>query len=250
MDKKIGKAKLFFIAILVLSLALSGCSSGKYKTKPDFNITEQVALSFMDAYMQGELAKAMEHVAEECVLSTDSGQMKGKATISEMLQINIDKENKMEIAGKKKIDNSKISLTIDNRIPLFQLAGVDVVKTLERFEVQDGKIVEWEIKHLKESVDLIEQVSSGTTGLEAEVKDGKIVVTKVMPKSPAAFEAIRVGDIILSINGTELKDMKYGAEEIPYRLIGQPGSVVQFKIDNGKEVFEVNLKRVKINDLD
>ncbi len=68
-----------------------------------------------------------------------------------------------------------------------------MVKTLEKFEVQDGKIVEWEIKHLKESVDLIEQVVFGYYRLEAEVKDGKIVVTKVIPRSPAAFEAIRAG---------------------------------------------------------
>ena len=251
MNKNTGKVRWLFQAILVLSLVfsliLAGCTSSKYKTKPDYNVTEQVTLSFMDAYMQGDLAKAMEHVAEECVISTDSGQMKGKAAISEMLKINIEKENKMEIAEKRKVDNSKISLTIINRIPLLQLAGVDMVKTLEKFEVQDGKIVEWEIKHLKESVDLIEKVSSGTTGLEAEVKDGKIVVTKVLPQSPAAFEDIRVGDIILEINGTKFEDMKYGAEEIPYRLIGEPGSVAQFKIDNGTEIFDVKLKRIKVN---
>ncbi len=123
------KKLILFLIIGLLLTALSGCSGTKYKTKPDYNTTEQVTLNFMNSYMQGNLDQAMQNVAEEAVLSTDSGQMKGKATIAELLQINIDKQNKMEIADKKKIDNSKITLTINNTIPLFQLAGVDVVKT-------------------------------------------------------------------------------------------------------------------------
>jgi len=240
---------ILFLIIVLLITALSGCSGTKYKTKPDYNTTEQVTLNFMNSYMQGNLDQAMQNVAEEAVLSTDSGQMKGKATIAELLQINIDKQNKMEIADKKKIDNSKITLTINNTIPLFQLAGVDVVKTKETFEVQDGKIVKWEIKHLKESVDLIEKVATGTIGLEAEVKDGKIVVTQVMKKSPAAYEEIKVGDIIESINGVTLQAMKYGGEEIPYRLIGEVGSKVELKIISGGESMTVNLRRVNINDI-
>ncbi len=246
---KYKKMVFFSILIIGLSISLTGCTSGKYKTKPDYKITEQVTQSFMDAYMQGDLNKAMSHVAEDAILSTDSGQMQGKATIAEMLQLNIDKQNKMEIAEKNKIDNSKMTLIIKNNIPLFQLAGVDVIKTKEKFEVQDSKIVRWEIKHLKESVDLIEKMASGTTGLEAEVKDGQIVVTKVMLKTPAAYEEIKVGDVILSINGTELKDMAHGAEEIPYRLIGEPGSKVQLEIKSGTEIMAVDIKRININDL-
>lgn len=247
MSKRYGKMVLFFTIIIVLSLVISGC--GKYETKPDYSITEQVSESFFKYYMQGDLAKAMEYVADDAVLLTDTGKTKGKEKIATLLEINIAKENKMEIIEKKKIDNSKISLTIKNIIPLFQLSGVDKVKTIEKFEVQDGKIIKWDIKHLKESVDLIEMVSSGTTGLEAEVKDEKIVVTKVMAKTPAAYEEIRVGDVILSINGTELKDMKCGAEEIPYRLIGEPGTKVQMRISSGKEILDVEIKRININDL-
>ncbi|NLP44414.1 MAG: PDZ domain-containing protein [Peptococcaceae bacterium] len=233
---------------LALSMALTGCTS-KYQTKPDYQITEKVATDFMTAYQRGDLAAAMENVAEDAVLSTDTGNMKGKSTIEELLKLNIEKENTMEIAGKEKIDESKIALTIDNKIPLFKLAGVDVIKTVETFEVQDGKIVKWEIKYLKESVDFVEKASAGTTGLEAEVRDGKIVVTHVMPKSPAAFEQIKVGDTILTIDGTELKDMRYGAEELPYRLIGQVGTKVDLKIKSDEEEFEVTLTRVDINSL-
>jgi len=232
-----------FVSCLLLSIALTGCAS-KYKTKPDYQITEKVAIDFMTAYQKGDLAAAMENVAEDAVLSTDTGNMKGKESIEGMLKLNIQKENSMEIVGTEKIDESKIALTIDNKIPLFKLAGVDTIKTVETFEVQDGKIVKWEIKYLKESVDFVEQVSAGTTGLEAEVRDGQIVVTKVMPKSPAAFEQIKVGDIILAIDEVELKDMRYGAEEIPYRLIGKVGTKVKLKIKSDSEEFTVTLTRV------
>ncbi len=248
MSIKYRKLILFLIMAMVLTLSLSGCAS-KYKTKPNYDITEQVTMSFMNAYMQGDIDKAMENVAEEAILSTDSGQMKGKATIAEMLKINIEKENKMEIAEKAKIDDSKTSLTINNKIPLFQLAGVDVVKTRETFEVQDSKIVKWEIKHLKESVDLIESVATSTIGIETEVKDGKIVVTRVIEKTPAAAEEIKKGDIIETIDGIALKDMKHGAEEIPYRLIGEVGTRVELKMTRGTESTTVKLTRVNINDI-
>lgn len=231
-------------------LILTGCISSKeYQTKPDYGITEQVTLSFMDYYSRGEIEKAMEHVADDAALSTDSGQMEGKEVIEKIIRLNLEKDNSTEILEKQKIDESKMTLIVANKIPLFQIAGIDIIKTKEKFEVQDGKIVRWEIQHLKESVEMIEKVAVGTTGLEADVQDGKIVVTNIMDKSPAKNADIKRGDIILSIEGVELKDMTYGKEEIPYRLIGEVGSRVRLEISQGTETSEVRLRRVHISDL-
>lgn len=233
-----------------MSLILTGCISSKeYQTKPDFAITEQVTLSFMDYYSRGEIEKAMEHVADDAALSTDSGQLEGKEAIKEIIKLNLEKDNGTEILEKQKIDESQITLIVANKIPLFQIAGIDIIKTKEKFEVQDGKIVRWEIQHLKESVDMIEKVAVGTTGLEADVQGGKIVVTNIMDKSPAENADIQRGDIILSIEGVELKDMTYGGEEIPYRLIGEVGSRVRLEISQGTKTSEVRLRRVHISDL-
>lgn len=237
--------------VLIISLLLSGClSTKKYETKPDYAITEQVASDFMDSSRRGEIDQAMQHIDDEVVLSTDSGQMKGKEVIEEMLKVNYEKNNRIEVLEKNKVDNSKIELIVSNQIPLFQIAGVDVIKTKETLEVQDGKIVKWEIKHLKESVDLVEKVASGTTGLEAEVREGKIVVTKVLDKTPARHAGLKKGDVILAINGIELKDMEYGEEEIPYRLIGEAGSSVSVDISREGETFNLDLRRVDINELE
>lgn len=241
---------ILLVLILVLSLMLAGCvSSNEYQTKPDYAITEQVTQSFLDYYSRGEIEKALGHVAEDAILSTDSGEMEGKSTIKEMIKLNREKDNTIEVLENSKIDDSRISYIIANRIPLFQIAGVEVVKTKEKFEVQDGKIVKWEIKHLKESVDLIEKVAVGTTGLELQVTDDKIVVKDIRKKTPADNSDIKKGDIILSIDGIALKDMKYGAEEIPYRMIGEVGSRVKLEVSRGTETFEVNLRRINMNDL-
>ena len=238
------------VLILIVSLILTGCFSSKqYQTKPDYAVTEQVAQSFLDYYSRGELDKALDHVADDAVVSTDSGEMEGKATIGEMIKLNRQKDNSIEILENSKVAESKISYIIANRIPLFKIAGVDVVKTKETFEVQDGKIVRWEIKHLKESVDLIEKVAVGTTGLELQVNEDKIVVANIMAKSPASNSDIKKGDTILSIDGVTLEEMKYGAEEIPYRMIGEVGSRVELEVNRGTETFDVRLRRVNINDL-
>ncbi len=250
MSKKKSRYIVLLILVIAISLILTGCISTKeYQTKPDYDITEQVTLSFMNYYSQGEIERAMEHVAGDAILSTDSGQMEGKEVIEEIIKLNIEKDNGIEILEKQKIDESKITLIVANKIPLFQISGIDIIKTKEKFEVQDGKIVRWEIQHLKESVDTIERVAVGTTGLEASVQDGKIVVTNILDNSPAKNTDIQIGDIILSIEGVELKDMTYGEEEIPYRLIGEVGSRVNLEIKQGTETSEVRLRRVHISDL-
>jgi len=248
--KKKSKYIVFLILIISISLLLTGCFSTKnYQTKPDYAITEQVTGSFLDYYSRGEIDNAIEHVADDAEMSTDSGQMEGIEVIKQMISLNYEKDNSIEILETQKIDESKITYIIANKIPLFQIAGIDIIKTKEMFEVQDGKIVRWEIKHLKESVDMIEKVAVGTIGLEAEAQDGKIVVTKITDKSPAENADIQSGDIILSIDGVELKDMKYGGEEIPYRLIGEVGSRINLEISQGAETSEVKLRRVHISDL-
>lgn len=237
--------------VLIIFLLLSGClPTKKYETKPDYAVTEQVALEFMGFCSRGELDQALQYVSDEVILSTDSGQMKGKEVIKEMLKVNCDKDNQIEVLEKKKIDNSKIELIVSNKIPLFQIAGVDVIKTKETLEVQDGKIVKWEIKHLKESVDLVAKVASGTPGVETEVKEGQIVITKVLDKTPARHAGLKKGDIILAIDGLELKDMKYGEEEIPYRMIGEVGSYVNLEISRDGETFDLDLRRVDIDELE
>lgn len=248
--KKKSKYIVLLILVVTISIILTGCiSSKKYQTKPDYSITEQVTLSFMDYYRQGEIEKALEHVADDARISTDSGQMEGKEHIEQMIRLNREKDNTIEILEKNKIDESKITFIVANQIPLFQIAGIEIIKTKEKFEVQDGKIVQWEILHLKESVDMIEKVAVGTTGLEAKVQDNKIVVTNIVDKSPAQNADIQVGDIILSIDGVELQDMTYGEEEIPYRLIGEVGSRVDLEISRETEASEVRLRRVHISDL-
>lgn len=240
------KTRLFLLVLflLVTALTFSGCSD-----PADYKLTEEVVLKFMEANIKGDVNTALEYVSQEAVLVTDGGRLKGKDKFGEMIKLNVEKHNSMEILEKQKIDNSKIMLIIANRIPLFQIAGVDLIKTKEIFHVKDGKIVKWDIKYDKDSMDLIESVASGTVGIETEEKNGKIVVKNCAENSPAARENIQKGDIILAIDGVELKDMKYGYEEVPYRLVGRVGSRVDLKMQRGTEVFVVTLTRVNIEDL-
>jgi len=74
------------------------------------------------------------------------------------------------------------------------------------------------------------------------------VVSSIAVKSPASNQEIKKGDIIESINGVIFKDMKFGAEEIPYRLIGEVGSRVELVIVSGTETRKVKLMRVNEED--
>lgn len=249
MVKRYNKFTLLIVLVVAISILLTGCVPTKYETKPDFAITQQVSLGFIESYSQGEIEKAMEYVAEKATLSADGELLKGKDNIEAMITHNYEKDNRVEVLEQNKIDNSMIEFIVANQIPLFQIAGIDVIKTKERFEVQDGKIVRWKIDHLKESVDMIEKVAVGSTALEVEVQDGQMVVTQVMDNSLAKTMGIQKDDVIVSIDGVRYEDMKYGEAEIPYRLIGEVGSRVELKVSRASEVSVINLRRVHINDL-
>lgn len=241
--------------MLTLVLTLSGCDylpfSSKYETEPDYKVTEPVATDFMEAYVEGDWEQALEYVDDEAVLITAEGQTKGKEVYGEMIKHNTRQDTKMEILNKKKVDESKIEFQISNVVPLYQICGVDMIKTIETIEVQDSKIVQWEIEYSPESMELIGEAAAGTVGIEVEEKDGLMIISDIIKDSPAAAEeGLRKGDRIKAINGLELKDMEYGIAEVPYRLIGKVGTEVTLTMVKGSRVYDVVLTRIDAKEID
>ncbi len=71
--------------------------------------------------------------------------------------------------------------------------------------------------------------------------DGSILVTRVMDDSPASRAGMKDGDIIVTIDGQNVKAIGY--EKAVNLVMGEKGTVVSFEILRGKETWEIDVTR-------
>lgn len=79
------------------------------------------------------------------------------------------------------------------------------------------------------------QSLDGVSG-RAEISDQKIQIVEVLPDSPAKLAGLKIGDIILSINGNEFTN----TEALQKFSDANPGQELNYKLKRGEE--EINVK--------
>lgn len=85
-------------------------------------------------------------------------------------------------------------------------------------------------------------VHRGLVGIELADKNGKIVITKVLPNTPAALADLKADDVIISVNGKSLKSStdlqkllsSIGAEQEVSFDISRAGSEKTIKLTTGR----------------
>jgi hypothetical protein len=70
----------------------------------------------------------------------------------------------------------------------------------------------------------------GVTGINSELRDGKVVVSKVRPGTPAERAGIRVGERLLAIDGQAVEGLGHRARS--YLLQGPPGTTVTVALED------------------
>jgi carboxyl-terminal processing protease len=83
---------------------------------------------------------------------------------------------------------------------------------------------------------------TGVVGLYAENKADQVVISIVFPNGPADQAGLRVGDVILAIDGLNL-DKDADSSETGLMIRGTPGTTVHLKIERDGQVLEYDLIR-------
>lgn len=127
-------------------------------------------------------------------------------------------------------------------------------------EVPTEKLLEGALKGMLESLDdystflnedEFKQIRSqingefGGIGIEFMLRRGRLIITQVLPGSPAENEGLEAGDIILKVNGRNLVNLT--STEVMGLLKGKNGTKVTLTIRRGAaDVFETEIVRSTI----
>ena len=85
------------------------------------------------------------------------------------------------------------------------------------------------------------QINMSYVGIGVTYVPGSFVITRVYKNSPAEMAGFKAGDILVSVNGTELEGKT--SDEVKSLVLGEEGSVVEFTIKRDSELIDITAVR-------
>lgn len=164
------------------------------------------------------------------------------------------------------IANAEIKVHFQEVVPNANLYFFEEVYNLIKhyypFEVDEDELITKAIKAMLESLDPYSEYytkdevdnfysslygSYTGIGLYIEEKDGYINVVKTMTGQPAEEAGIKAGDIIISVDGTDIKDL--GVDKVSAMIKGPEGTKVKLQVKRGDKTltFEVTRKVIEVS---
>lgn len=156
-------------------------------------------------------------------------------------------------------DLSKLTESYGNILFILQNYYVDTldIKDLVKsgYQAMLGKIDPYTEFYTQDNLDDLRSVMSGDyggIGCAISLRDSVVVMSAPYYDSPAARAGIHHGDILLMLNGEEIKGKDIKISDVSSRLRGEPGTDVSVKVhrpwlpENTDSIFDITITREKI----
>ena len=85
------------------------------------------------------------------------------------------------------------------------------------------------------------QINMSYVGIGVTYVPGSFVITRVYKNSPAEMAGFKAGDILVSVNGTELEGKT--SDEVKSLVLGEEGTVVEFTVKRDGELIDITAVR-------
>jgi carboxyl-terminal processing protease len=98
----------------------------------------------------------------------------------------------------------------------------------------------------KSDIEILTNGKYGGIGVTIGVQNNQVKITEIMDGYPAARQGLKVGDIILEVDGFKVSVENY--DDVSPRVKGEPGTQLELKIlrNNGRDTLTFNLVREEI----
>jgi hypothetical protein len=230
--------------LLVIAALFSGCA--RVDRTPVVVNPEDVVKTAIEALNSGDIEKCLGMFTDDFVLIQDPPGVKieGKAQYEAALRENAKWHQKHSVTSQYTVDGDKVTFTAKISSDEFRILGIDDINTSYEYRVRDGKIIS--IMATPDSRDWakIVEISSGGIGVSIKFTDKGALVEKLAENSPASDAGVKLGDVIMAVDGVSYLQMREG--ELPLRIRGKVGSKVRLTMvrEGSVEPIDIEVTRV------
>ena len=200
-------------------------------TKP-----ETVVQSFKEALSRGEVDACLSLASDDGVFRTDplGFTFEGKEQIRGWLMYLVAWNFDWSTTSPYSVDDNRVTFSADMRGDHYRLLGMEIMRARIEFLVNDGKISSFLITENDGDVAKLDELTTGDIGVRFEWAAGdrpekRIRVLEVIENSPAQKAGIKVGDLIVAVDGVSCSQMTRPLE-VQLRIMGPVGSKVLLSI--------------------
>jgi len=200
-------------------------------TKP-----ETVVQSFKEALSRGEVDTCLSLASDDGVFRTDplGFTFEGKEQIRGWLMYLVAWNFDWSTTSPYSVDDNRVTFSADMRGDHYRLLGMEIMRARIEFLVNDGKISSFLITENDGDVAKLDELTTGDIGVRFEWAAGdrpekRIRVLEVIENSPAQKAGIKVGDLIVAVDGVSCSQMTRPLE-VQLRIMGPVGSKVLLSI--------------------
>lgn len=203
---------------------------------PELTKPETVVQSFKEALSRGEVDACLSLASDDGVFRTDplGFTFEGKEQIRGWLMYLVAWNFDWSTTSPYSVDDNRVTFSADIRSDHYRLLGMEIMRARIEFLVNDGKISSFLITENEEDVAKLDELTKGDIGVRFEWAAGDrpekgIRVLEVIENSPAQKAGIKVGDLIVAVDGVSSSQMTKPLEA-QFRIMGPVGSKVLLSI--------------------
>jgi membrane-associated protease RseP (regulator of RpoE activity) len=226
--------KTILAIMLAVTLLLIGCS--RAAETPELTKPETVVQSFKEALSRGEVDTCLSLASDDAVFRTDplGFTFEGKEQIRGWLMYLVAWNFDWSTTSPYSVDGTRVTFSADMRSDHYRLLGMEIMRARIEFLVNDGKISSFLITENDEDVAKLDELTKGDIGVRFEWTAGDrpekgIRVLEVIENSPAQKAGIKVGDLIVAVDGVSCSQMTRPLE-VQLRIMGPVGIKVLLTI--------------------
>jgi len=193
---------------LVVPLLLASCT--KVTETPTLTKPEAVAEAFLQASSNNDIDTGLSLLADDVVFRQEPPgiRVEGKAELEAALREDMAWHHQHSLTSPFSVDGDKVTCSAKVSGDNFKIIGIEHINVVYEFRIRDGKIYSLIITPSSEDWAKVMELTRGGIGIKIAFVEQGVKIEAFAKNSPAYEAGLRVGDIIIAVNGVSCSQMR------------------------------------------